>query len=543
MPAKLSFESVSSQAKRRRVRKACVTCRKRKRKCDGKMPCGMCVTFEYHCEYTSDEGALAESPAVHSKDSKQIRSPIARLITEVDSDRCIVSEGDRYDPVKSLISHSAVTFPRTLALELQSTNPPRLHSFGWHCGIRPEEVSDKHGSLSAIVTKEEYYRYAKVYFAVVHPIFTFIDENRLTLEVRKCWENSESPSGYDAIIAGVVALGSFFSGHLSHPRELDIVHFAKNCIEDPAFSRVPSIKQIAAWLLRTIYLRTAAPPHAAWLASCTSLHLAEVVGLHHENDKLDLGANSDLSSEEKIRISEHARSIFWCAWSINTILSYDYGRSRVNLGKITCQPVAEASNSHLTQLVALAQLIPKEEEGSNPEGAAVELVWALESLSESQDAHPFLSLTKADLCLSFYRRLRLLNRVLTKTVVQQIIQIGDKALSAACTLVKESQSWWSVLSSSFQYVCVLLAIDTTESLSKVAPAMKKLSDIVQTLNTTVAREAFSTAKILLEESMKRKSNQIEQLKGTLYLHVQNHDADLLDINWDALLDPSSTLGF
>ncbi|OBT49762.1 hypothetical protein VE04_09353 [Pseudogymnoascus sp. 24MN13] len=39
---------------RKRVRKACIPCHQRKRKCDAEYPCGMCATYEYNCRYADD---------------------------------------------------------------------------------------------------------------------------------------------------------------------------------------------------------------------------------------------------------------------------------------------------------------------------------------------------------------------------------------------------------------------------------------------------------------------------------------------------------
>lgn len=96
-----------------------------------------------------------------------------------------------------------------------------------------------------------------------------------------------------------------------------------------------------------------------------------------------------------------------------------------------------------------------------------------------------------------------------------IIDIGNTALSAAYALVKLDQAWWNVLSTSFQYVCVLLAIDTPESLSHVATAMKTLDNITQILGTRIAFEAQKTAKLLLEDSMKKKDKKFSSLSRQL----------------------------
>ncbi|CAI4065350.1 hypothetical protein SUVZ_08G3960 [Saccharomyces uvarum] len=533
--------------KRQRVRKACVPCRERKRKCNGKSPCEMCVAYGYVCHYTEEDGLLASSRVnqveemPHDTESRPyVPLGIIRNGTH-STDTQNVTNGNIIDPPKSryTIQHSAVAFPRSLGLELRSTNPPRLHCFAWHCGIRPEEKPSFHAPLSDLVTKEEYYRISKVYFSVVHPIFDIVDPEQLGKNVEKYWNGDAETSEYSAVIAGVIALGSFFLGSLGHPREMDIIQYAKGILDDPTFSRIPSVEQISAWVLRTIYLRATARPHVAWLASCLTIHLSEAIGLHHEIDREDLALTNNVPLKRTTEVSEHTRRLFWSAWSINTILSYDYGRSSVTLNRITCKPVKETDGNYSVNLVALAQLIPQESVNAN----VAQLLQALAAVHESPDAHPFLSLTKADICLSFYRRLRLLNHILDKTVVSQIIDIGNTALAAAYALVKIDQAWWNVLSTSFQYVCVLLAIDTPESLSHVAAAMRTLDNITQVLGTHIAFEAQKTAKLLLEDSVKKKRQEIQQLEQATHQRSAPETTHLLDIDWDALLDPSDTLSF
>ena len=409
----------------------------------------------------------------------------------------------------------------------------------WHCGIRPEENPSSHVLLSELITKEEYYRVSKVYFSVVHPIFDVVDPKQLAKNVEEYWAGNISNFEYGAVIAGVVALGSFFLGSIGHPREMDVVQYAKGILDDPTFSRIPTVEHVSAWVLRTIYLRATSRPHVAWLASCVTIHLSEAIGLHQDIDKGEFSMTSGVTLRRTAGFNEHTKRLFWCAWSINTILSYDYGRSSVALNRITCKPVEETEGSYTIHLVALAQTIPQGTVNTD----LTQLLNALTAIHKSPNAHPFLLLTKCDICLSLYRRLRLLNHVLDKSVVLQIIDIGNAALSAAYALVKLGQSWWNVLSTSFQYVCVLLAIDTPESLSHVAAAMKTLDNITEVLGTHIALEAQKTAKLLLEDSMKKKRQEIQQLEQATHDRSTFENTNSLDIDWDALFDPSGTLGF
>jgi hypothetical protein len=53
-------------------------------------------------------------------------------------------------------------------------------------------------------------------------------------------------------------------------------------------------------------------------------------------------------------------------------------------------------------------------------------------------------------------------------------------------------------------VCVLLAIDTLDSLAQVQSAMCTLENIAGQLQTHVSTEAVNTLKILLRDSMRKK---------------------------------------
>jgi hypothetical protein len=150
-------------------------------------------------------------------------------------------------------------------------------------------------------------------------------------------------------------------------------------------------------------------------------------------------------------------------------------------------------------------------------------------------------MSKADLCMSLYRHHRLLKQTLDKKEILQIISIGNTATEAAYKLAQENKFWWNVLCTVFQYVCVLLAIDTLDSLAQVSSAMCTLENIAGQLGTHVSTEAVNTLKILLRDSMRKKKQEVQLLEAA--------DSDLgansssmgevenVDINWDALLDP------
>jgi hypothetical protein len=83
-------------------------------------------------------------------------------------------------------------------------------------------------------------------------MFGILDKQIFSQNADQFWSETGGHSAFEAILAGVVALGSFFSATLEHPRELEIVQHAKNILEDPVISRRVSIDQVSAWILRTL---------------------------------------------------------------------------------------------------------------------------------------------------------------------------------------------------------------------------------------------------------------------------------------------------
>lgn len=541
---------------RQRARKACIPCRQRKRKCDVEFPCSMCSRYGYNCRYTDVRTptipnlppvrtilpGLAEMQhefAPSTTNPIDGRRSIANTQPSSISSQNVVEQGI-LDPLKSryMSQHSAVAFPRSLGVEFQSANPPPLHSFAWNCGIRAEEAASAQTNLTHLVSFDEFKRYSDIYMATVHPPFGFLDWPYFTKRCNDYWSNQGKDLTFGAVVGGVVALGSFFAFRFGHPRELDIVQHVKTVLEDPTFSRHPSIDQINAWILRTLYLRSTTRPHVAWLASCITIHLAEATGLHQEVHSVLLATEGDTQAKgmDEAEI-ERARKTFWMAWSVHTIISYEYGRSAVILNSITCKPIKETIGDSTAIHIKIAQLIPRDNMITSSETHKEELMSALKELSQIQVEHPFLSLSKGDVCFCFYRRLRIMKHVLEKETIQSIIEIGNKAAEAADTFARNGHPWWNILSTTFQYFCVLLAIDTSESLSNVSWVLNILENIVRIMDTHLAVEAFDTAKVLLRDSMAKKRRDLGFLENADGQHGPELEG-LVDINWDALLDPT-----
>jgi hypothetical protein len=186
------------------------------------------------------------------------------------------------DPIKTRFvrANSALAFPRILSMDMEADCVPRLHSFAWHLGIRPEPVEPDINLLQHL-TWSEMQELAAIYFKVVKTELGLPEEADFMEQVAFRFKD---PSGYhdvDAVALGIAALGSFFSSK-PHPGEEQFVYSAKRQLVLKSVHHSPNPSHVAGWTLRTFYLRLTGRPHGAWMASCITMHLVEASGLHKE---------------------------------------------------------------------------------------------------------------------------------------------------------------------------------------------------------------------------------------------------------------------
>lgn len=311
--------------------------------------------------------------------------------------------------------------------------------------------------------------------------------------------------------------GSLFtigSQQSSHPHEAELVNLAKLHLESTSTISSPTQDQVTATLLRTIYLRATARPHASWLQSCALMHQIEACGLHQEISNIAIV--SPAAPEIRASETDTRRRLFWVSWALNRIISYEYGRSRVNPPGASVKPfdTSESStNSHI--LVALANIIPEDTHTQDDEEILIQN--SLHALHQiSVDSEP-LTLLKTDIAFCLYRRLRSLRAKasVSAETTALVISIGLSALPTVLHLAKQRLPWWTVISVPFQLVCVLLAIDSRESLSHVAQAMNTLECVGRHWDTHMAREAVGCAGLLVKLSRRRKEEDLRYLESSM----------------------------
>ena len=508
--------------KRRRVRKACLPCRQRKRKCDAEEPCSMCSQYGYDCIYPEDNSPLAPFVARKTKSPKLEHSSVQG--SGVAGSSTAQTHVQAHEPVDHGVldtsraryvgASSAFAFPRSLGLDFQSSKPPPLHSFAYTFGIRPEEKAESHADLRGLILELEVSQYAGIFFSLFLPIFDIVEPQDFHERTRRYYQNPADDFFFGAVIAQLAALGSFLAIDKCHGRELDLVQYAKHVLEDPHHSRKPSVDHVLAWNLRTLYLRGTTRPNTAWLASCQAVHLCEAIGLHDESSVRRLVVeNNSTSSRYNV---EHLRRVFWNAVGTNAIISCEYGRACVVLPHITTEDLSARPGSFMHLQHRLGKSIPSNISSHsphiNPDDQRASLFIAISAIYAVPIEHPFIALTRGDLCFCFYRRLRQHRIQIPTNYVQKIIDIGEESLKAAVQFAKERRPYWPVLGSVFQFACVLLALDTQDSLGHVSNAFRALEEVVNNINTHMSREALATARLLLRDSMGKKRRELGMLE-------------------------------
>ncbi|PYI06936.1 C6 zinc finger domain protein, partial [Aspergillus sclerotiicarbonarius CBS 121057] len=534
----------TTTTKRKRARKACIPCHQRKRKCDTVYPCGMCTTYGYNCMYADDNttgamggGGPTPPPAKRVSVDGESR-PTTRAATDGGPTSRSHMERDRreadgsstnspsvvagaspgiFDVQKFRYSgaSAAMAFPHILGVALGSASPPKMRSFAYNFGIRPEEASNAHCFLGNLISEDDLDLFSGVYFSVLGPIGDVMDPRIYAQRCRDYYHSSGSNAlAFAAVAAGVAALGSFLSPK-RHPRESDLVQYAKAILDDPSSMRLHGIDHIVAWGMRVFYLRATTRPSNAWIASCTQMHLCEAMGLHEEENikKIASTASAAVLGHDADRL----RRIFWISWAGHNMLCYEYDHSPVGFRAVTCQPIISMPGSVADQFVQLIQIIPSPNSPFRHESpaptASEELFRRLQALEEQKFTHPFLVVTKADLAFCFYRRLYQLKIGVPDDIIKIVIESGNAAVEAAERQASEGHLFWNVIGSVFQYTCILLAIDTPAASAHIGAAFKGLENLVKAADTVLTREALSMARHLLSLNMAKKRKELAQLEA------------------------------
>lgn len=224
--------------------------------------------------------------------------------------------------MQSMEANSGIAFTRLLGQRLDPSSGPKLFTFGWNLGSN-SYIPPLMPSITDILDQELMTSLAELYFANVHPIYGFLGKPWVMKHLALRFTSPQSCEVPEHILCGVAALGILFSNRdLSTilPRLVDV---QKQYLESTSTMLPPCLSDVQSWVLRCLILRVTDHPHATWLATCTTMHLVESVGLQLEASSSVLHpAANDVSNDPELR-----RRTFWVARMLNSWVSFEYGKS------------------------------------------------------------------------------------------------------------------------------------------------------------------------------------------------------------------------
>ena len=542
---------------RQRIRQACQACRKRRRKCNGELPCSQCTFYQYDCVYGRPEPDPSThqthrhgrdtnrhsqtrsraQPAAENAERSELQSGVksgtnnnaaqagrhSRGLAEGHADASQDPPTRFFDERKGRYCgrHSSVAFPHLVRTAVGSSAPLRLHAYGWNVNLRPETQPPGWSSIRRVITYQEIEKYSSIFLDAIGPVYELFDPPTYHERSRIYWTARTDPSpDFEALVAGVVALGSLFSQEGSMA-ELQLVEHAKTIL-DIGCSYAPgrlSTDQGAAWVLRTIYLRCTTRPHIAWFASCASMHVAEGLGLH-------LNQATGTNDADKARLR-----ILHCALLLNGLISAEYGRSRVRID----MPSGTIPDTVPTsENLALAQALFALEEPL----VGAERLQSLKHIAQLHTGHSVLQLHKVDIAIHWYRRnvYGVGCASLTHAEHELLVNLLRDGFTRIPGLLASAYPWWNVLSTPFQSLLALLSIDSDESLALVPEAINCLNSTANMFGVSLAAETVETARYMVKALKEKKMAHAHHLRDGDRVSNANGAGDM-----NAMIPPSGDI--
>lgn len=464
-----------------RTHVACLRCRQKKRRCDGQTPCRNCSNATQHCLY--DE---------HAKRG----TPDKRLTTQ----KSPAHEAPRQeDAAKSTELNSGDVLAKRLGLWSDSSLiGARLCSWNFRLREEPRYMRETR-PLVEILSPEHMGQLTDIYFTEIQPVYPFLGREIIDQAIAALALGEVPNSSMNSVLLGIAALACLFS-HQDADLKKEILQNARASLEYATTLESPTVNHVVAWLLRVLFLRFNSSPNATWIASCTLMHMIETVNLHMDPQP------GDSEPTDSVYSPRLKRQIYCTAQIFNTWISYEYGKPRVI--------PREASHAAPSEgWTTVDQVIWHLSDALDPSHHvdSAELESMLFQIVELRPRHPAVQLKRCNIALCIYRRLRVAGRTISKEAIDQILQIVDDGLSHATVMAKKKLPWWHILNVPFQIICVLLAIDTKESLQRVGKSFQTLQLIASEYGTHAIDRTWESACALLAIQSQRKREDLDIL--------------------------------
>ena len=124
---------------------------------------------------------------------------------------------------------------------------------------------------------------------------------------------------------------------------------------------------------------------------------------------------------------------------------------------------------------------------------------------------PFQGLLRADACFCTFRMLRSTNLGLSAAQVSSLLEVIRVALDGATFLTSMRHPWWNIVFTPFHIVCILLSLETSESLAMIPAALETLRNVSTVYDSHLSREAIRTAHSLVHGAREKRRKELESL--------------------------------
>ncbi|KAH8703713.1 hypothetical protein BGW36DRAFT_334627 [Talaromyces proteolyticus] len=504
-----------SSSKRLRTRRACIPCSSRKRKCNGAYPCDTCNGYGYLCSYRQSRQEQYARQANRAKSSLEAKASMTDLIQGCRQSNSNTGNNNVTfvePPARYIGRHSLEAFPRYLGLQLQSDILPQMQPYVWNLHAREQSPCRVGDTICSMVTLARAKNYLQSFFAAKFPICGCMDFESLIDRTENHFMGNSQGLSFEALVGGIIGMSSILTISSNSQSESQIVRHAEAILSDQATLSEPNVDLLAALFLRALYLRATATPHITWFASCTTMHMAESLGLHKE---IGFDQHSGMWN------AESCSYLFWVVCAGNRLISHEMGRTPVILLGVTRQfPFAPTDKSNAAMLAHLGCKLPLTDGTVGSESDLNHLTDLLDAArTDTTGEHPYLTLLKADVCFCLYRRIRVNSELnlISRSQTQQIVSIGKAAVQAATVLAQKGQAWWNMLNTLFQWCCVLISLDSIDALSDLHFTLQTINLIKDRYPSKTIREALLVLQLLIRAMKQKKEKEVTYLTILEYL--------------------------
>lgn len=499
--------------KRTYVRLACAPCRVRKRKCDGTEPCSTCREWGYDCYY--EPRPPRKKRHISQQPSDEIAPPTPQQ--PIDS-------VDTHGLDRRLWANSGAAFVRRMGLNIDPAKAPKLSLFGWNVGKRQLSTESQAAcpvlSIRDITSLEHMRTLAQIYFAKIGLCYGFIDSSQFFERLEARWQSPEATGLFDSVIGGVAALGCLFSQRNMTITELHLIGSAHSILDTHVLCGAPPVDLLTGWTLRVVYMRMTDLPHSTWMASSKLMHLVEAAGFHLESTDSVFPRSIGTDFDPNIR-----RRLFGVALHLNMWTSYDLGLSRVSFQKNDLPLLPSTSEGDLTdELLGLIPLSASLDPGRT-KGDEIKLGETLSQILERVHTEPPSAMAQCNLVLCILRRIHTEKLEISAQLAEKSLALLKKGLDCSRSMVRNCSPWQHMANVPFHIICVLLVMDTRQSLAMLPEAMETLKLVASTYDTNTMREAWSAALLLVMLHQQRRKDDLTIFNGIMKMEEQESPAE------------------